>query len=142
MTQGPRPMLTFDIPGRPHGKGRPRFSRNSGRPYTPKATENAENWVKSCAINAWEDRPVTESPLRVGIAVGSPIAASWPKAKKAAALDGSLRATGKPDLDNVAKLICDALNGIVWRDDSQITELFVSKAYMTDPFTRVTITEL
>jgi len=33
----------------------------------------------------------------------------------------------KPDADNIAKIIMDALNGIAWRDDSQINNLSISK---------------
>lgn len=33
----------------------------------------------------------------------------------------------KPDLDNLAKSVLDALNGIVWRDDAQVASLSMSK---------------
>lgn len=35
--------------------------------------------------------------------------------------------TFKPDADNIAKLVMDALNGIAYKDDKQITELYVRK---------------
>jgi Holliday junction resolvase RusA-like endonuclease len=35
----------------------------------------------------------------------------------------------KPDADNIAKIICDALNGIAYRDDTQIISLKVLKIY-------------
>lgn len=35
----------------------------------------------------------------------------------------------KPDVDNIAKIIADALNGIAYKDDNQITKLEVIKQY-------------
>jgi Holliday junction resolvase RusA-like endonuclease len=37
--------------------------------------------------------------------------------------------TGKPDADNILKAVCDALNGIVWHDDSQVAFARVLKQY-------------
>lgn len=54
---------------------------------------------------------------------------SWSKKKTIAALAGDIRPTGRPDLDNIAKLSLDALNGIAYRDDAQVVALNVSKAY-------------
>jgi hypothetical protein len=33
----------------------------------------------------------------------------------------------KPDWDNAAKLVCDALNGIAWRDDAHVADARVLK---------------
>lgn len=35
--------------------------------------------------------------------------------------------TGKPDADNIVKLVLDALNGKAWHDDSQVTSINVNK---------------
>jgi len=35
----------------------------------------------------------------------------------------------KPDSDNVAKIVMDSLNGLVWTDDAQVCELAVSQFY-------------
>lgn len=37
---------------------------------------------------------------------------------------------GRPDLDNYVKLISDAMNGIIWKDDSLIVSLTAEKRYM------------
>ena len=37
--------------------------------------------------------------------------------------------SGKPDLDNLVKLVSDAGNGILWRDDAQIVRLGAIKVY-------------
>ena len=53
-------------------------------------------------------------------------------------LNGELRPTKKPDCDNIAKVILDALNGIAYHDDSQVVELVVHKHYAET--TRVNVT--
>ena len=42
---------------------------------------------------------------------------------------GKLLPTKKPDVDNVAKSVLDALNGVAWLDDSQVVRLEISKSY-------------
>src|SRR5512146_558422 len=37
--------------------------------------------------------------------------------------------TGKPDIDNLVKLVQDALAGVFYRDDQQIVELHATKEY-------------
>lgn len=45
------------------------------------------------------------------------------------ALIGNIRPTTRPDVDNITKIICDALNGIVWVDDSQVGICYTEKIY-------------
>lgn len=133
-------ILTINIPGEMRGKGRPKFSTRGGfaRAYTDAKTANAETWIKSCAIEQ-VGQPVLEGALSISIAISVGIPASWSKKKQASALDGSLRPTGKPDWDNTAKILGDALNKIVWKDDSQITDVLFSKRYAEMPGTVLTV---
>ena len=39
----------------------------------------------------------------------------------------------KPDLDNIAKGILDAMNGIIYKDDVQVVRLSLQKHYSTEP---------
>ena len=126
-------ILVIEIPGEIRGKGRPRFTSagQHGRAYTDARTVSAENWVKACAVDA--GATVAEGPLFVTVEVGVKVPRSWTKKRQAQALTGALFPTGKPDLDNIIKLISDALNGIAWRDDSQITTVQASKRYSAMP---------
>ena len=124
--------LSFVMDGVPVGKGRPRFSRKTGHVYTPEKTARYEErlaWAAQCEMKG---RPLFEGPLEVRLTALMPVPASKPVKWKAAALGGLHRPTGKPDADNVAKVL-DALNGVVWRDDAQIVELHVSKTYGDKP---------
>lgn len=136
-------MLTITIPGEMRGKGRPRFSTRNGRPvaFTDSRTANAETWVRACAAGVVTGAPL-EGPISLRVEIGVPVPASWSKRKRADALAGAVWPTAKPDLDNVLKLVGDALNGIVWRDDKQIVRAEVVRRYVEAPATVLTVTEV
>lgn len=57
-------------------------------------------------------------------------------------INGVIRPITKPDVDNCAKSILDALNKIAYNDDSRIVELIVRKVYDNDDYTKVRIKEI
>ena len=126
--------LSLTIPGPPVPKGRPKISTFGGhaRAYTPEKTRRYEDLIRLDAGRAMEGRVLLDGPLCVKVAAFMPIPKSLSKAKTAAAIGGSLRPQTKPDVDNFAKVI-DALNGVAWRDDSQVVHLVVSKHYSDRP---------
>ena len=123
-------MTTFTIPGKPVAKGRPRVASIGGhaRAYTPAKTAAAEQSFLALALPYRPAEPL-DGPIAVRIVLALPVPASWSKRKRTAAAEGDLLPAGRPDLDNYAKLILDALNGVFWRDDAQIVDLRVTKAY-------------
>jgi Holliday junction resolvase RusA-like endonuclease len=133
-------VLTVTIPGILRGKARPRVTK-AGHAYTPAATVSAEAWVRQCTLDQ-VGQPCLDGALSVQIAVASGVPPSWSKKKRSAALNNAVRPTGKPDIDNLIKTIGDALNGIMWRDDSQIVMLQARKFYATEPFTVLTVEAL
>jgi len=130
-------FVQFTLAGKPMAKGRVRFTR-IGHAYNPEKTVAYEGQLAFAAQTAMNGAMPTDKALLVDLCVYMPVAASWPKHKAAAAIDGSLRPTGRPDLDNFAKML-DALNHIVWIDDSQIVTLIVQKWYSTNPRMMVTV---
>lgn len=102
-----------------------------GRAYTPAKTRAAEGKI----IDYFLTLGVTPKigPLDVSLFAIMPIPGSWSKAKQANALAGLISPTGKPDLDNICKLVLDAANGVLWTDDSQIVRLDLCKAYGGKP---------
>lgn len=135
-TLGPQPVpgatMIIHIPGVMRGKQRPRFG--GGRAYTPAQTVNAEAHIRACAL-AQVGQPCLVGALAVAMEVAVAIPVSWPKRRRAQAMAGMIHPTGKPDLDNCAKIIADALNEIVWRDDAQIVVMVASKHYAEVPGT-------
>lgn len=124
-------MVTcFLIPGKPVGKARPKVNTYTHRAYTPKGTADYENTVRSCYINAvpTADR-LHSGPVQVKIAAYYPIPQKWNKAQKRAAMAGEILPEVKPDLDNCAKAILDALNGLAYTDDASVVDLHIVKLY-------------
>lgn len=121
--------LTFTIPGRIGGKGRPRGFIRGGKVamFTPKQTVSDEGTVRHFASQEMRRRKLALliGPLSLIITVLHRTPASWSKKRAAAAR----WITGKPDVDNTVKLIADALNGITWSDDAQIALLTMQRLY-------------
>lgn len=114
--------MYFKVPGRLAGKGRPRATVIGGkaRMYTPAATASAEDRVRE----AWraEGCPyLGEGALSIEVRLYEQRPAGHFTSKGALSAAGKrkLYPAHKPDLDNVLKLVGDALNGCAWRDDSQ-----------------------
>lgn len=125
---------SFTVPGDPVGKGRPRFSR-SGRgvhTYTPARTAAYEQQVRQEYRMQCGDLRFN-GPVHVSIWAMYSIPKSTPKRRRIDMLDGRILPMKKPDLDNIAKCICDALNGAAYEDDAQITELVIRKVYTDKP---------
>lgn len=93
---------------------------------------------------AAQHRPakLLEGPLQVKVKVYKPMLKRFSKKKIAVAEAGLLRPITKPDVDNYVKGIKDALNKVIWNDDSQVVDLTVSKFYSESPRVEVLVEEL
>lgn len=112
---------TIEVPGEPVSKERPRFGR--GHPYTPKKTRDAEQNIATLFRIQWPHwRPDALSTFEVDVAFD---------------------VTGRQDVDNLVKLVLDALNRTVWRDDAQVVTLTASvHRNAPDPYTWIHITRI
>ena len=61
--------------------------------------------------------------------------------KHAQALDGNIRPQTKPDIDNVVKVVCDALNSVAYHDDTQVIRVVAEKVYSDEPKLVIEINE-
>lgn len=137
-------MIEFHIPTRPAGQPRARVGVIGGkaRAFKSKQARTLEQDVLAFALPAAPAR-LLEGPVRVVIVATMPITESWPAWRKEAARAGAVCPTSRPDADNIAKLILDALNRSLrfWRDDAQVVELAVRKRFGDEPGTTVTVYE-
>jgi Holliday junction resolvase RusA-like endonuclease len=135
--------IYFVVPGQPVGKGRPRASSRGGfvRMYTDAKTLSYEQLIAKQARYAMGHLEVLATPISMRIVALYSIPASWSKRKKQLALSGDL-IPGKPDLDNVAKAVLDALNGVVYQDDKQVIRLVIEKSYSFEPRVEVYVHEV
>ena len=153
--------IRFVIPGKPAGKGRPRFY--GGHAVTP---ENTREYEKMTAMlfraSARGEKFTDKVPIRVSIEACYRIPAKATKAQKDGRIteaqineacrrvldlkekiaSGELMPCIKPDADNIAKIILDSLNKVAWDDDAQVTELTIQKHYSAEPCVIVEISEI
>ena len=132
--------VVFIVEGEPKGKARPKFRRfgNFTRTYTPKATVEYEDKVRKSFLDAVDDE---FTPLEGAVETDALCVFQIPKSvskKKQSEMDGQ-PALRKPDTDNIIKSILDPLNGIAYKDDSQVCKISGLKIYGKDPRVEITI---
>jgi len=130
--------LTFTIDGAPTGKARPRVTRT--HTYTPQKTVDYENLVKWSYAKAKGKEHI--GALRVTIKAYFKPPKSASKATVNSMLTDKIFPTKKPDGDNIAKACIDALNGVAYKDDSQIIDLIVYKRYEARERVEMSIEEI
>lgn len=117
-------VARFTVEGDPVSKQRPRFAKSRGRVYTPGGTVAAERSV------AWSFRQ-TIGPFEVDAEAGYGVYLGF-----------FCQSGQRRDVDNMTKLVLDALNGVAWSDDSQVTEISAKVLrWQLEPRTEVVIYE-
>jgi len=120
---------TFEIKEKAIGKQRPRYCMKTGKVYTPTATRTFEEKVKWAFTGKYNIATIISTkPFKAKITAIFEPPKSTSKKKREEMLS-KLTYTNKPDADNIAKIILDSLNGIVYKDDSQVSTLIVLKDY-------------
>ena len=59
--------------------------------------------------------------------------------RTAACLSGEIWPCKRPDADNMLKAVLDGCNGVVWKDDCQVVQLYATKVYGSTPMTTVKV---
>lgn len=125
--------LWFRILGRPVPKARARVTRHGV--YTPDRTVDAENNLR-LEFRRSGYQPL-EGPVHLELWFAFAKPAFWPKARRLAPQDEWH--TVKPDLDNLVKLVQDAGNGLLWRDDVQVVRVTATKVYAIEEGTVIKV---
>ena len=135
-------VVTFTVDGDPVPKGRPRFARRGQfvQTYTDAKTIDYETQVAMKARHAIGSTKPLESALTVFLYLRYTVPASYSKKRKEACLNG-LEYPKRIDIDNVYKSITDAMNGIVYLDDSQIVEAHIKKVYAEESGANIMVQE-
>jgi Holliday junction resolvase RusA-like endonuclease len=116
-------FVSFTIPAEPVA-----FARSGGNGavrFTPKRQRDFMALVKLAAHKAMDGEPPLDGPIDLKIRATYLIPMSWSKKRASTAR----WRTARPDADNIAKIIADAMNEIVFADDAQIANLTVQKVY-------------
>lgn len=123
--------MKFTALGRPHGKDRPRFRKigNYVKTYNTKSTKEYENLVKLSALEQCKDQLDKEYSGPVKMSIKAYFKPNKSISKKQYDLLIGQAHLKKPDSDNIAKIICDSLNKVAYKDDSQIYDLHIKKYY-------------
>lgn len=132
------------IGGEPVAQGRPRLTTINGhaRAYDPAKSGNYKQLIKLMAQQNAPDEP-TENPVILSVLIYRKIPKSFSKKKRMQIDLGLLRPTTKPDVSNVVKGVEDALNGVWYKDDSQIIGYgHVGKWYSDKPRVEIIMEEL
>lgn len=133
--------IKFIVSGRPQGKARPRFRKigNYVSTYNPKQTTEYEKLVKLSAIEQCKDKLNKEYIGVVKMSIKAYFKPNKSMSKKQYNLLIGTECLKKPDSDNIAKIICDSLNGIAYKDDSQVAYLEIEKYYAEEEGVEVII---
>ena len=115
-------MVRFCVEGKVLGKPRPKVNRN-GRVWTPKRFADYEKKIADAYREA--GGKLHEGEVRLAIVTHRSLPKSRPKKME------SEPDTFKPDIDNVLKIVLDALNKVAYSDDSQVTEVYMMKSPRT-----------
>ena len=139
MTSTCRSNYRFWVPGKPFGKQRPRVC--NGHAFTPQETVDYENLVRLCFRKKYPQHIPADGQYMVCIIAIFPIPKSWSKKKRELALKCEIL-PGKPDWDNIGKIICDALNGVLYEDDACVYGGCVFKRYGEREGVDVTVAQM
>lgn len=134
-------IYEFEVPGKIIGKGRPRLNSYTGAVYTPTITKDYETLVEQYFLIKYPKFKELEERVKVTIIAYFPIPKGTKKSDRSSMLENTISPTKKPDIDNIAKVILDAMNKFAFKDDNQITKLEVEKRYAEEEKVYVKIEE-
>ncbi|WP_163526640.1 RusA family crossover junction endodeoxyribonuclease [Halobacillus ihumii] len=136
--------INFTVLGETVAQGRPRAGKSpTGKTilYDPKKSKDFKRYVQLVASQHAPNN-LLEGPLVVRVKVYKPLLKSFSKKRTNEAEAGLYRPITKPDVDNYVKGIKDALNKVIWKDDSQVVDLTISKWYSEKPRVEIEISEV
>jgi Holliday junction resolvase RusA-like endonuclease len=131
---------TFFYPCNPRGQGRPRFAGKVA--YKSSEDRAYEQGIRMAYVSAYPGRAPIQGACSVTITALYPIPKSASKKMREQMIAGLVLPIVRPDIDNVYKAVLDALNGVAFMDDKQVTGGEMHKFYGAVPGLMVEIEEV
>ncbi len=132
----------FIVEGKIVGKERPRVNMNTGIVYTPGRTKEYETLVQQSFRIKYPQYKMLKNRIGIDIIAYFKIPKGTSKANTEKMLNDQISPTKKPDIDNIAKSILDAMNRFIIYDDNQVVKISVEKKYDTEDKTYIRVYEL
>lgn len=131
----------FEVPGKIVGKGRPRLNSYTGNVYTPTRTKDYETLIEQYFLLKYPKFKMLEGRIKISMIAYFSIPKATKKSMIEDMLEDKISPTKKPDIDNIIKIVLDAMNQFAFKDDIQITKLEVEKKYALDEKIEIKIEE-
>lgn len=122
-------VYEFEVEGKIVGKERPRVNMNTGMVYTPGKTKDYEFLVQQYFKMKYPRVQEIQGRVSVEIIAYMSIPKATSKKNRELMLNNEISPTKKPDVDNIAKSILDAMNRYIIHDDNQVSKITVEKRY-------------
>jgi Holliday junction resolvase RusA-like endonuclease len=136
-------IVSFKVDGNPVGKQRARYAKrgNFVQTYTPEKTRTYETLIKESAKQAMGSSEPLETPVTLYLYIRVCVPKSCTKKRLEAIQNGSEKPIKKPDASNILKSVEDGMNGVVYKDDSQIVNIHVAKVYSSEASVDICVKE-
>lgn len=134
-------IYEFEVPGKVIGKGRPRLNAYTGNVYTPTRTKDYETLIEEYFLLKYPRFKPLEGRAKVTIMAHIAIPKATKKSEISKMLENEISPIKKPDIDNIVKVVLDAMNKFAFKDDTQITKLEVEKKYAIEEKVYIKIEE-
>ena len=133
--------MRLDIPGKPIKKKRPRSVLRGGRVIVyDSQKDELKEWQK---VVKPQIPHIIECPVEISIEFVMPTTKAWSKRKLHELEHGkTFWHVKRPDIDNLEKWVLDGLNGLAYKDDSQVVKVQTIKRYGLNPRTVVVLLSL
>ena len=136
-------VLRFTLPIVPTAQARPKVTVRNGfaHGYKSKSQQDNERTLEACLLEHKPERPM-KGPLALDFVAALPVPKSASRKKIADMLAGEEFPDKKPDLDNLAKQLKDAMTRLqFWQDDRQVVALGCEKIYAPTGYWRIAVYE-
>lgn len=122
-------IYEFEVEGKIVGKERPRMNMSTGMVYTPGKTKDYEFLVQQYFKMKYPRFEEIQGRVSVEIIAYMSIPKTTSKKNRELMLNNEISPTKKPDVDNIAKSILDAMNRYILHDDNQVSKISVEKRF-------------